>query len=74
MSSNTAELKKQLEYYLSDKNLANDKFFHDKLSETKEVCHSLFQYCLGLDGNIPRNELQQDQDHEGQGRRFRRSS
>lgn len=35
--SKTAELKKQIEYYLSDKNLATDKFFNDKLSENKEV-------------------------------------
>ncbi len=31
-----AELKKQVEYYLSDKNLSTDKFFNEKLSESKD--------------------------------------
>jgi hypothetical protein len=31
-----AELKKQVEYYLSDKNLVQDKFFNEKLAEGKE--------------------------------------
>jgi hypothetical protein len=33
---NTLEAKKQVEYYLSDKNLTQDKFFNEKLSEGKE--------------------------------------
>jgi len=33
---NKAELKKQVEYYLSDKNLMNDRFFHEKISESKD--------------------------------------
>lgn len=36
MSHNKAELKKQVEYYLSDKNLTQDKFFNEKLSEGKD--------------------------------------
>ena len=36
MALSKAELKKQVEYYLSDKNLANDKFFHEKISEGKD--------------------------------------
>lgn len=36
MAHSKAELKKQVEYYLSDKNLANDRFFHEKISENKE--------------------------------------
>jgi La domain len=36
MSHNKAELKKQVEYYLSDKNLTLDKFFNEKLSEGKD--------------------------------------
>ena len=31
-----AALKKQVEYYLSDANLKNDKFFHTKMSEDAE--------------------------------------
>lgn len=30
-------LKTQIEYYLSDANLQNDKFFHDKIKESNEV-------------------------------------
>ena len=37
MTSNQSEIKKQVEYYLSDKNLANDNFFYDKISGDKEV-------------------------------------
>jgi La domain len=33
MAHSKAELKKQVEYYLSDKNLVNDRFFHEKLTE-----------------------------------------
>jgi hypothetical protein len=36
MAHSKAELKKQVEYYLSDKNLAGDRFFHEKISEAKE--------------------------------------
>ena len=36
MAISKAELKKQVEYYLSDKNLTQDKFFNEKLSEGKE--------------------------------------
>ena len=36
MALSKAELKKQVEYYLSDKNLVNDRFFHEKLSEGKD--------------------------------------
>lgn len=35
--SHDAEIKKQVEYYLSDKNLATDKFFHDKISSNANV-------------------------------------
>ena len=34
--ANKAELKKQIEYYLSDKNLIQDKFFNEKISESKD--------------------------------------
>jgi len=27
----------QVEYYLSDENLSNDAFFHQKIAESKEV-------------------------------------
>ena len=37
MSSNKSEIKKQVEYYLSDKNLSVDNFFYDKISQDKEV-------------------------------------
>jgi hypothetical protein len=33
---NNAEIRKQVEYYLSDKNLENDSFFHNKISGDKE--------------------------------------
>ena len=36
MAHSKAELKKQVEYYLSDKNLVNDRFFHEKISESKD--------------------------------------
>lgn len=37
MASEKAELiKKQVEFYLSDKNLSTDAFFHNKISESKE--------------------------------------
>lgn len=32
-TTSNAEIKKQVEYYLSDANLARDKFFNDKLRE-----------------------------------------
>jgi len=35
-ASQIADLKKQVEYYLSDKNLAVDKFFNEKLQEAKD--------------------------------------
>ena len=31
-----AEIKKQVEFYLSDSNLSRDKFFNEKLAESKE--------------------------------------
>lgn len=34
MANKVAELKKQVEYYLSDKNLAMDKFFNEKIKES----------------------------------------
>lgn len=37
MSDDTkGQLKKQIEYYFSDKNLKKDKFFHNKISSDKE--------------------------------------
>ena len=36
MSSSTAEIKKQIEYYLSDSNLSHDKYFHEKISGNAE--------------------------------------
>lgn len=35
--SKQTEIKKQVEYYLSDKNLKTDKFFNEKIRENKEV-------------------------------------
>ena len=32
-----AEVKKQVEYYLSDDNLERDSFFHDKIKNSKDV-------------------------------------
>lgn len=37
MTANQSEIKKQIEYYLSDKNLATDNFFYDKIKADKEV-------------------------------------
>lgn len=31
MANKKAEIKKQIEYYLSDKNLTSDKFFRDTI-------------------------------------------
>ena len=36
MAISKAELKKQVEYYLSDKNLIQDKFFNEKLADGKD--------------------------------------
>ena len=36
MATKVAELKKQVEYYLSDKNLTTDKFFNEKIKESAE--------------------------------------
>jgi len=55
MAHNKAELKKQVEYYLSDKNLAGDRFFHEKISESKDgwidltfilACNKIKQFKL----------------------------
>ena len=37
MTANKAEIKKTIEYYLSDKNLANESFFSEKIKANKEV-------------------------------------
>ena len=41
------EIQKQMEYYLSDKNLARDDFFRDKITASKVgfVDLALFQNC-----------------------------
>lgn len=36
MAASKAEIKKQVEYYLSDSNLSRDKFFNEKISESKD--------------------------------------
>ena len=41
--SKTKELKKQIEYYLSDENLKKDDFFHKKISSSPDVNHLLSQ-------------------------------
>lgn len=59
--SKPAEIKKQVEYYLSDKNLVADKFFNEKLRENKEVSLSiddLTDVCLGMVGYQHFVELQ----------------
>jgi len=42
-----AAMRKQIEYYFSDENLSNDKFFHDKISEDKDgwLDMALIQSC-----------------------------
>jgi hypothetical protein len=35
-SENVAELKKQIEYYMSDANLSRDKFFREQIQSNKE--------------------------------------
>ena len=35
-ASQVSDLKRQVEYYLSDKNLAVDKFFNEKLQESSD--------------------------------------
>lgn len=37
MESKKAQLTKQIEYYLSDKNLEKDNFFCEKIQESKDV-------------------------------------
>jgi hypothetical protein len=36
MTAKHAEIKKQIEYYLGDENLAIDEFFRDKISQSKD--------------------------------------
>ena len=36
MVSSTADIKKQIEYYLSDSNLSHDRYFHDKIESNPE--------------------------------------
>ena len=36
-----AEVRKQLEYYMSDENLKRDEFFHDMISKSDEVWNYL---------------------------------
>lgn len=52
-----SEIKKQVEYYLSDKNLAHDNFFYDKIQADKEVMHHML-ILVGMDGCSAHNELQ----------------
>lgn len=42
-----AEIKKQIEYYLSDKNLSNEDFFRDKIAANKSgyIDLKLFLNC-----------------------------
>lgn len=42
-------IQKQIEYYMSDKNLENDEFFHTKISEAKEVLSKQMQGYLEID-------------------------
>ena len=46
-NKNTSTLRVQIEYYLSDTNLANDEFFHSKISENSEgyIDLNLFLNC-----------------------------
>jgi hypothetical protein len=47
-ASPDAEIKKQMEYYLSDENLAKDDFFRDKIESNKAggyVALMLFMNC-----------------------------
>ncbi len=37
-------LKRQIEYYMSDKNLVGDSFFHGKITANKEVSADLKTY------------------------------
>lgn len=48
--SKSAEIKKQVEYYLSDKNLVNDKFFNEKLTEHADVIDTIIINELYRDG------------------------
>lgn len=36
MVSSTQDIKKQIEYYLSDKNLSQDRYFHEKIANNAE--------------------------------------
>ncbi len=40
-SVDSAKVKKQIEYYLSDNNLRNDEFFHNKISANAEVSDTI---------------------------------
>jgi hypothetical protein len=46
----SAKLKTQIEYYLSDANLKVDKFFHHKISSAKDVLIlTSYHFPIGVD-------------------------
>lgn len=49
MASKAPEIKKQIEYYLSDNNLKRDKFFRESISSAKEVTFCFKIYHIGMD-------------------------
>ena len=52
-------LQKQLEYYLSDKNLKQDEFFYNKLKESQDVnTLSNFLKILAFHSSWPLPQLQ----------------
>lgn len=59
----SVELQKQIEYYLGDKNLEQDEFFHGKIKEAKEVHCALHS---GIHRHRLALELQQNQKNANQ--------
>lgn len=52
-----AEIKKQVEYYLSDQNLKTDSFFHGLISNDKEVSICSFQGFINIEFVMKCNKI-----------------
>lgn len=65
--ANVDTLQKQIEYYMSDKNLENDEFFHNLIKESKEVSRILIAgfHSFGCVAQLQQNQETGHQGHRG---------
>lgn len=81
MAAKQAEIKKQVEYYLSDKNLAQDKFFNEKASaeggwiDVKDIlnCNKIKQMKATADSIVAALKNSTEVEVDAAGKRVRRS-